>query len=111
MTTLQTARLVVVKVGSSLVVDAASGAEDAGWLAGLAGDLRRLSQGGQKVVIVSSGAVALGRRRLGLKRRALTLPEKQAAAAAGQSLLMRAWEEALDGRAAAHAVRADDWRP
>jgi len=95
MTSLATARLIVVKVGSSLVVDPASGAEDAGWLAGLAGDLRRLSQRGQKVVIVSSGAVALGRRRLGLKRRALTLPEKQAAAATGQPLLMRAWETAL----------------
>src|SRR6185312_6919547 len=47
-----------------------------------------------KLLVVSSGAVALGRRRLDLKRRTLTLPEKQAAAA-GQSLLMRAWEEAL----------------
>jgi len=48
------------------------------------------------VLVVSSGAVAIGRRRLQLKRRALTLPEKQAAAAAGQSALMRAWEEALE---------------
>jgi len=49
------------------------------------------------VVVVSSGAVALGRRRLGLTgRKSLTLPEKQAAAAAGQSVLMRAWEEAFE---------------
>jgi glutamate 5-kinase len=92
---LSAARLVVVKVGSSLVVDAASGAADAAWLGALAADLGRLRARGQKVLVVSSGAVALGRRRLSLKRRALTLPEKQAAAAAGQSLLMRAWEEAL----------------
>src|SRR6185369_10133698 len=51
---------------------------------------------GQQVLIVSSGAVALGRRRLGLTRRSLTLPEKQASAAAGQSALMRAWEEAFE---------------
>jgi hypothetical protein len=52
---------------------------------------------GQQVVVVSSGAVALGRRRLGLTgSKSLTLPEKQAAAAAGQSLLMRAWEEAFE---------------
>jgi glutamate 5-kinase len=48
------------------------------------------------VLVVSSGAVALGRRRLGLTGRKATLPEKQAAAAAGQSLLMRAWEEAFE---------------
>ncbi|HEY3797249.1 MAG TPA: glutamate 5-kinase [Caulobacteraceae bacterium] len=95
MTDLATARLVVVKVGSALVVDAESGAADAAWLAALARDLGRLKARGQKPLIVSSGAVALGRRRLGLTRRALTLPEKQAAAAAGQSLLMRAWEEAF----------------
>ena len=56
---------------------------------------RGLRQRGQQVLVVSSGAVALGRRRLGLGKRALSLPEKQAAAAAGQSALMRAWEEAL----------------
>jgi len=95
MTTLAVARLVVVKVGSSLVVDAQSGAVDAAWLGALAADLGRLKARGQKLLVVSSGAVALGRRRLDLKRRTLTLPEKQAAAAAGQSLLMRAWEEAL----------------
>jgi glutamate 5-kinase len=95
MTTLASARRVVVKVGSSLVVDAATGAVDSPWLAALADDLKRLAGRGQTLLIVSSGAVALGRRRLALKRRSLTLPEKQAAAAAGQPLLMRAWEEAL----------------
>ncbi|HVN00003.1 MAG TPA: glutamate 5-kinase [Caulobacteraceae bacterium] len=95
MTALEAARLVVIKVGSALVVDPATGAADAAWLAALAADLGRLKARGQKLLVVSSGAVALGRRRLALKRASLTLPEKQAAAAAGQSLLMRAWEEAL----------------
>jgi glutamate 5-kinase len=94
-TTLTSARLVVIKVGSTLVVDPATGAADAAWLSALAADLGRLRDRGQKLLIVSSGAVALGRRRLALKRKSLTLPEKQAAAAAGQSRLMRAWEEAL----------------
>ncbi|HEY2707318.1 MAG TPA: glutamate 5-kinase [Caulobacteraceae bacterium] len=95
MTTLASARLIVIKVGSALVVDPATGAADAAWLAVLAADLGRLKARGQRLLIVSSGAVALGRRRLSLKRASLTLPEKQAAAAAGQSQLMRAWEEAL----------------
>src|SRR5579871_2022934 len=98
MTELATARTVVVKVGSALVVDPETGAADHAWLATLAADLERLRQRRQKLVIVSSGAVALGRRRLALRRRDLSLPEKQAAAAAGQSLLMRAWEEALAPR-------------
>jgi glutamate 5-kinase len=95
-TTVSDARFVVIKVGSALVVDPAGGDADAAWLSALAGDLARLRARGQKLLIVSSGAVALGRRRLALKRSSLTLPEKQAAAAAGQSRLMRAWEEALD---------------
>ncbi|MBS0408470.1 MAG: glutamate 5-kinase [Proteobacteria bacterium] len=95
MTSLADARLIVVKVGSALVVDAAAGAPDRAWLEAFAADAARLRQRGQKLVIVSSGAVALGRRRLGLRRKTLTLPEKQAAAAAGQALLMAAWDQAL----------------
>ena len=94
MSELASARRIVVKVGSALLVGS-DGAANAGWLADFAADLARLRARGQQVVVVSSGAVALGRRRLGLTRRALTLPEKQAAAAAGQSALMHAWEEAL----------------
>jgi glutamate 5-kinase len=90
------ARRVVVTVGSSLLVDGRSGAADHAWLAGLARDAARLKARGCEVLVVSSGSVALGRRRLGLGRRALSLEEKQAAAAAGQSLLMRAWEEAFE---------------
>ncbi|HEY8573252.1 glutamate 5-kinase [Phenylobacterium sp.] len=91
------AKRIVVKVGSALV--AGQDGADRHWLAAFAGDLKRLVARGQQVVIVSSGAVALGRRRLALPKRPLTLPEKQAAAAAGQSALMRAWEEALEPHA------------
>jgi len=94
---LATARRIVFKVGSALLVDAQTGAPDRAWLNAFCADAARLRSRGQQVVVVSSGAVALGRRRLGLNgRRSLTLPEKQAAAAAGQSVLMRAWEEAFE---------------
>ncbi|MES2034519.1 MAG: glutamate 5-kinase [Pseudomonadota bacterium] len=93
------ARRVVIKVGSALVVDAAAGTPARAWLAAFAADAARMRARGPQVLVVSSGAVALGRRRLGLTRKALTLPEKQAAAAAGQSLLMRAWEEAFEPHA------------
>lgn len=95
MTDFARARRIVVKVGSALLVGR-DGAPDAAWLSALAADLARLRARGQQVLVVSSGAVALGRRRLSLAKRALTLPEKQAAAAAGQSALMRAWEVALE---------------
>jgi glutamate 5-kinase len=100
MTGLATARRVVVKVGSSLLVDERTGAADRAWLAAFAADMARMRARGQQVLIVSSGAVALGRRRLGLSRKRLDLPGKQAAAATGQSLLMHAWEEAM----APHAI-------
>jgi glutamate 5-kinase len=105
---LASAKRIVVKVGSALLVGA-DGA-DAHWLAAFAADVARLRGRGQQVLVVSSGAVALGRRRLKLTRRALTLPEKQAAAAAGQSGLMRAWEEALEphGIAAAQILLTRD---
>jgi glutamate 5-kinase len=94
---LTSARRLVVKVGSALLIDAETGAVDRLWLAALATDLARLKAAGAGALIVSSGAVALGRRRLGLSaRRKLSLAEKQAAAAAGQSQLMRAWEEAFE---------------
>jgi glutamate 5-kinase len=94
---LATARRIVFKVGSALLVDARTGAANHAWLKAFCDDAAALRARGQQVVVVSSGAVALGRRRLGLTgRKSLTLPEKQAAAAAGQSLLMRAWEEAFE---------------
>jgi glutamate 5-kinase len=89
------ARRLVVKVGSALLVGK-DGAADGHWLHAFAADIARLRDQGKQVLVVSSGAVALGRRRLGIARRSLTVPEKQAAAAAGQSALMRAWEEAFE---------------
>lgn len=93
---LDRARRIVVKVGSALVAGGAGDAADRTWMQAFAGDAARLRARGQQVLIVSSGSVALGRRRLGLGRRALTIAEKQAAAAAGQAGLMRAWEEAFE---------------
>lgn len=87
----QTRRLVV-KVGSALLVR--EGALQAPWLASLAEDLASLRSRRIDVVVVSSGAVALGRGRLGLSPSA-RLDEKQATAAAGQSLLIQAWDAAL----------------
>ncbi len=95
MTGLTTARRIVVKVGSALLIDPKTGGADRAWLASLAADMARMKARGQQLLIVSSGAVALGRKRLGLTRRRLDLPQKQAAAATGQSLLMHAWEEAF----------------
>ncbi|WP_309643894.1 glutamate 5-kinase [Phenylobacterium sp.] len=108
MSGLTQAKRVVVKVGSALV--AGPDGPDRAWLAAFAADLARLNARGQQVLIVSSGAVALGRRRLSITRKALTLPEKQACAAAGQSALMRAWEEALEphGLAAAQVLLTRD---
>jgi glutamate 5-kinase len=94
MSELSSARRIVVKVGSALLVGP-GGAAHSCWLADFAADVARMRARGQQVLIVSSGAVALGRRRLGLAKKSLSLPEKQAAAAAGQSALMHAWEEVL----------------
>lgn len=87
----------VVKIGSSLFVDAATGEFDRQWLAALCDDVARLRHGGTDVVIVSSGAVALGARELGLDVRRSRLDDKQAAAATGQILLAHAYQDLLQG--------------
>src|SRR5688572_135015 len=91
---MKAARRITVKVGSSLLVDASGDGVRRDWLRSLGEDIERLREGGKQTAIVSSGAVALGRRLLSLKKSA-RLSSKQAAAAAGQPLLMRAWEEAV----------------
>lgn len=93
------ARRVVVKLGSSLIADGGSVRRE--WLAGLSADLARLHAGAD-VVVVSSGAIALGRGPIGYGPRALKLEESQAAAAVGQIALAAAWTEAL----AAEGIRA-----
>jgi glutamate 5-kinase len=92
---LATARRVVVKIGSALVVDEKAAAPRATWLAGVAEDISALRSHGTEVIVVSSGAIALARRTLGLTQRRLKLEEKQAAAAVGQIRLAQAWTEAL----------------
>jgi len=91
-------RRIVVKVGSSLLVDQASGALHRSWLETLAADLKRLAGAGSDLLVVSSGAIALGRNRLGLAPGELKLDEAQAAAAVGQVELSRAWAESLQGQ-------------
>jgi glutamate 5-kinase len=92
---LRTTRRVVVKIGSALVVDDRTAAPRAAWLAGVAQDVAAMRARGVEVILVSSGAIALARRALGLTRKKLRLEEKQAAAAVGQIRLAGAWAEAL----------------
>jgi glutamate 5-kinase len=94
---LRSAKRLVVKIGSALLVDEDSGDLRRDWLDALADDVAAFHKRGQQILLVSSGAIAVGRRRLGLTRkdRALRLEEKQAAAAAGQIRLAHAYEQAL----------------
>ncbi|MBT6117912.1 MAG: glutamate 5-kinase, partial [Rhodospirillaceae bacterium] len=89
------ARRLVLKIGSALLVDPERGEIRRPWLDGLADDIADLRASGCEVIVVSSGAIALGRRRLGLSRARLRLEEKQAAAAAGQMDLAGAYAESL----------------
>ena len=95
---LASAQRLVVKIGSALVVDSQQAAPRAAWLAGIAADIAALRARGVAVIVVSSGAIALARRALGLTRRRLKLEEQQAAAAVGQIRLAQAWSEALSAR-------------
>jgi glutamate 5-kinase len=95
--TLAAHKRVVVKVGSALLVDRATGALRAEWLASLADDIAALAAARQ-VLVVSSGAIALGRQTLRASRGALKLEEAQAAAAIGQIALAGAWAKVLEAR-------------
>jgi glutamate 5-kinase len=94
---LANARRIVVKIGSALFVDQRTGKLDRTWLEGVCADVAELRGAGKDVVIVSSGAVALGRRELALDTPNLKLEESQAAAAAGQIVLAHAYQEILRG--------------
>ncbi len=89
---------VVVKVGSSLLVDGARGVLKQDWLDALVADIAELHGRGADVLVVSSGAIALGRHAAGLRKGALKLEDSQAAAAVGQIALARAWSQALHQR-------------
>ena len=88
-------RRIVIKVGSSLVADGNKGAVRHEWLNGLAEDIVALRSDGREVILVSSGAIAVGRGHLGMRRRILKLEEKQAAAAVGQIRLAYVYQEML----------------
>lgn len=92
---LQRFKRIVVKVGSSLLVNAERGELYFDWLNALAEDLADRANSGAQIVVVSSGAIALGRTVLKFAKGALKLEESQAAAAVGQIALARAWSEAL----------------
>jgi len=91
------ARRIVVKVGSALLVDQASGQVNRPWLETLVEDLLRLRARKQEVVLVSSGAIALGRRELNFAPGPLKLEESQAAAAVGQIALAHIYKELFAG--------------
>ncbi len=91
---IKNSRRIIVKIGSALLVDANSGIKQA-WLNSLVEDIAKLHKTRIQVLLVSSGAIALGRKVLNMPRRALKLDENQAAAAVGQIELGRAWAEAL----------------
>ncbi len=95
MASLTSARRLVVKIGSTLLVDRTSGELRRAWLESLAQDVARIRKRGTDVILVSSGSIALGRRVLGLPATALALEQSQAAASVGQIRLARAYEEAL----------------
>ena len=95
MASLTDAKRLVVKIGSALLVDAATGALRQDWLTSLAADVAAIKARGTQVILVSSGSIALGRGVLGLPQAALALEQSQAAAAVGQIRLARAYEQAL----------------
>jgi glutamate 5-kinase len=99
-TPLAEARRLIVKIGSALLIDPATGRMRTAWMDGVADDVAALRARGVEVLVVTSGAVAAGREHLGLVGRPLRLEEKQAAAATGQIRLAHAWQESF----ARHAI-------
>jgi glutamate 5-kinase len=91
-------RRIVIKVGSALLVDSAAGRLKRDWLVGLAADIAALHKEKRDVLVVSSGAIALGRAVLKLPAGPLKLEDSQAAAAVGQIALARSWAEALSAQ-------------
>lgn len=105
-TLLVNARRIVIKIGSAQLIDRVTGRANMGCFHALALDIAGLRQRGVEVVLVSSGAVALGRPRLNLPAsRKLRLDEKQAAAAAGQTVMIQTWDQAFTAHGF-HAAQA-----
>ncbi len=93
---LLSAKRIVIKIGSALLVDDATGELHRGWLESLADDVSACIKRGQEVVIVTSGAIAIGRGPLGMRGKKLRLEEKQACAATGQMRLTQAYQNVLE---------------
>jgi len=93
---LSDAKRLIVKVGTNILVDQDNGRIRRAWLEALADDIAELREAGKDVIVVSSGATALGRRILGLERRTISMEAKQATAAVGQVRLSQIWREALE---------------
>lgn len=93
-----TAKRIVIKIGSALLVDRATGRLRATWLNSLADDVAALVEGGKDVILVSSGAIALGRHVLKLPKGPLELEQSQAAAAVGQISLASAYQDVFRAR-------------
>jgi len=92
------ARRIVVKIGSALIADRTLGTLNAAWLNTLADDIAGLVKGGKQLILVSSGAIALGRHALKLPKGPLALEQSQAAAAVGQISLAAAYQELFQTR-------------
>ena len=90
------AKRIVLKVGSSLIVNPNTGYINSAWLENLAQDILFLLSKNKEILIVSSGAIALGKIELNLQNKSLKLSEKQAAAAAGQIVLAKAWKNVFE---------------
>ena len=97
---LDKSKRLIIKIGSTLLVDENSGKIRSNWLSGLAKEIASLKSQGISVAVVSSGAIAVGRSHLRLSSGILALEQKQASAATGQIRLAHAWQEAL----AHHAI-------
>ncbi|MEQ1616135.1 MAG: glutamate 5-kinase [Hyphomicrobiaceae bacterium] len=97
------ARRIVVKIGSALLVDRTTGRLRATWLNSLADDVTALTEAGKQVILVSSGAIALGRHALGFPKGVLELEQSQAAAAVGQVSLAHAYQNVFQARGHATA--------
>jgi glutamate 5-kinase len=93
---LDDAKRLIVKIGTNILVDPDNGRIRRAWLEALADDIAELCQAGKQVIVVSSGAMALGRGILGLERRTISMEAKQATAAVGQVRLSQIWREALE---------------
>lgn len=92
------ARRIVIKIGSALLVDRATGRLRSTWLNSIADDVKALVSDGREVILVSSGAIALGRHVLKLPKGALALEQSQAAASVGQISLSSAYQEVFQAR-------------